>query len=240
MNIVEMPLEHTLVKNYRVKIQKICPAIPENNLVITNDNSIVGVSISTPAVIGNKILSIFDFLYKHGLTNINLLMGDSIYKYTSMIINGCDENEGKSIATKHSDELMQYFKAYIEENEKPFKLNFLPSSMIEPDDNFEIICNNLWALFDANAQFRQSVLNFSKSYFSRALKNSSFNVEKYLECSYQYLIEEIAIFAILNKRGFNTLLYPGTIQTIYDVIKMDDPYLSSLFEGYIFVSLRLK
>lgn len=225
----------------RAEIQKICPIIPKNELVLTNNNSILGISVNSPATTGNKISAIFDFLNKRGLTDINLLIGDSLYKYTAMIKHRCDEHHGKIIALEQSEYLMKYYITHVTDCERPYRLNFILSSNIEKEKDFHIFHENLWSLFENNSDFRRTVLNFSQYYFSRAFDVSSGPAidDDFSKYAYKYLIEELAIFAILNQRGFNILIYPGVIQTIYDVITMDHPYLSKLFENYVFVSLRI-
>lgn|GEM_PF-2745758 len=233
-------IERPIIRNKnRVEIQKICPSIHKNELKITNNNSVLGISINSPSTTGNKISAIFDFLNKRGLTEINLLIGDSIYKYTAMIKHRCNERDGISIALEDSEKLTQYYTSYENDHEKPYRLNFIPSSIIEKDESFSIFYENLWSLFENNMTFRQSVLNFSEYYFSRVSSQSIMNDDFY-KYAHKYLIEELSIFAILNQKGYNILIYPGIIQTIYDIITMENSYLSKLFKDYIFVSLRIK
>jgi tRNA-dependent cyclodipeptide synthase len=235
-------IEQQIIRNRnKVEIQKICPAIPKNELNITNKNSILGISINSPATTGNKISAIFDFLNRRGLTELNLLIGDSLYKYTAMIKYRCNEHDGRNIALEHSENLMQYYSSHMNDYKKTYRLNFFPSSIFEKEENFSIFYENLWNLFETNLDFRKSVLNFSEYYFSRAFNASSESTvdDNFNEYSHKYLIEELAIFAILNQRGFNILIYPGVIQTIYDIITMNHPYLSKLFKNYVFVSLRI-
>jgi tRNA-dependent cyclodipeptide synthase len=226
----------------RIEIQKICPIIPKNELIVTNKNSMLAISINSPATMGNKISAIFDFLNKRGLTEINLMIADSLYKYTAMIKHQCNEQEGRKIALEHSEHLKQFYIKHMSDDERPYRLNFYPSSVIEKDENFPVLYENLWNLFETHAEFRQSVLSFSQYYFARALNTcfESADSHDFSNYAYQYLIEELAIFAILNQRGFNVLIYPGVIQTIYDIITMDHPYLANLFRNYMFVSLRIK
>lgn len=224
----------------KIEIQKICPSIPKNEVIINCENSILGISINSPPASGSKISAIFDFLTKRGLTKINLLMGDSLYRYTAMIKYQCSEKDGKNIGMEESQQLIEYYKGLVSSDGAPCRLNFFHASEVEKEDQFHIIYENIWKLFETYPEFRLSVLNFSNYYFNRAFE-SSHNTEKdCTQLAYKYLIEELAILAILNQRGFNTLLYPGVIQTIYDVITMKHQYLSDLFKDYIFVSLRIK
>ncbi len=235
-------IEQTTRNRNRIEIQKICPSIPKNELNIHNKNSILGISINSPATTGNKILSIFNLLNKRGLTEINLLMGDSLYRYTAMIKHGCNEHEGRRMGAEQNKHLMQYYTSYVNNNDTPYRLNFLLASDFEKNEKFHTLRKELWDLFETNTTFRLSVLNFSNYYFNRALdtpvESIGEDVNKH-EYASKYLIEELAIFALLNQQGINTLIYPGVIQTIYDVITMDHPLLSNLFKDYVFVSLRI-
>lgn len=224
----------------KIEIQKVCPYIPKNELIINHENSILGISINSTPTTGNKIAAIFDFLTKRGLIEINLFMADSLYRYTAMIKHKCSEQDGRNIATEECKQLTEYYKRLVSSDGNPYRLNFFHASEIEKEAQFHIIYENIWNLFETYPEFRLSVLNFSNYYFDRAFESSNIDGTDYTQLTYKYLIEELAIFAILNQRGFNTLLYPGVIQTIYDIIAMKHPYLSRLFEDYTFVSLRIK
>ena len=226
----------------RIEIQKICPAIPKSELGLTNENAILGISIKHPASIGNKASAIFNFLYKNSLTEMNLFIGDSLYRYTAMIKFGCDEKEARKLGEHEGLALENSYLAYIKENNLPYRLNFFYTSQLEKDEDFNPICKKLWNLYETNSTFRDSVLDFSSVYLSRMFEAEEHDIAKNLERTQyacKYLIEELAMLGILNQRGINKFLYPGTIQTIYDIITMDLPYVSDLFRNYFFVSLRI-
>ena len=94
--MTELSIATTAYNRNRIEIQKICPEVPKNELVLTNENAILGISINHPASIGNKASAIFNFLYKKNLTEINLFIGDSLYRYTAMIKYGCNESEARN------------------------------------------------------------------------------------------------------------------------------------------------
>lgn len=226
----------------RIEIQKICPAITKNDLRLTNENAILGISIRHPASIGNKALAIFNFLHKNYLTEINLFIGDSLYRYTAMIKLGCSEEEGRKLGEQEGEDLKNSYLAYIAENNFTYKLNFFYTSQLEKDENFMPICEELWNLFECNSRFRDSVLSFSDTYLSRMFddqESDPVSARERTKNACKYLIEELAMLGILNQRGINKFLYPGTIQTIYDIITMDFPFVSELFRDYFFISLRI-
>lgn len=238
----EINIKTISLNRNRIEIQKICPAVPKGELGLTNENAILGISIKHPASTGNKASAILNFLYKNNLTQINLFVGDSLYRYTAMIKYGCSEDEARELGEKEGRDLESSYLAAIEENNLPYQLNFFHTSRLEKDENFKPICDKLWALYETNSTFRDSVLNFSSVYLSRVFDVPDNNVDRNLELTKmacKYLIEELAMLGILNQRGINKFLYPGTIQTIYDIITMDLPYVSGLFRNYFFVSLRI-
>lgn len=226
----------------RIEIQKICPAISKSELCLTNENTILGVSIKHPASTGNKASAIFNFLYKNNITKINLFIGDSLYRYTAMIKYGCSEEEARKIGEQEGIALKNSYLEYIQEYNAPYQFNFFYTSELEQNKDFIPTCKELWKLYEVNTTFRDSVLNFSQVYLSRMSqdnKNGSAENVEIVQNACKYLIEELAMLSILNQRGLNQFLYPGTIQTIYDIITIDLPYVSDLFKNYLFVSLRI-
>jgi hypothetical protein len=227
---------------YRIEIQKVYPVMPKEDLVLDDNNNILGVSLHAPASEGDKMLSICDFLKKRGLTTINLLMGDSLYRYTAMIKYRCSEQEGRELGVKECVRLQSMYSAYIEDNiQYPYQLKFFMTSEIERQQDFKIIYENIVKLFDTSPDFKSSVLNFAHYYFSRAFDAIPFEcAETEIEYACKYLMEELAIFATLNQDGFNVFIYTGVIQTLYDIVAMNEPYLMNLFEKYTLISLRIK
>ena len=224
----------------RVEIQKIYPAKPKNNLLNEN-NAVLGISLGSPATVGNKVLAIFDFLYRQGLNNITLFIGDGLYQYTAMLKHQCDQDEAIKIGQQEAQQLIQYYQTELITDTTPYQLNVLLSSELIKGDECQCIIKNLWQLYRENKTFNQSVANFADFYLTRQLLTGIDNTpEDAYKYAYSYLIDELAIFAILNKRGFNTLVYPGAIRTICEIITMDEPYLQQIFANYIFVALRLK
>jgi tRNA-dependent cyclodipeptide synthase len=218
----------------KISIQKICPNIPKESLAINEKNSILGISIDNPATQGSKIEAIFNFLEKSGLPNINLLIGNSLYRYTAIIKYGCDESEGRDIGMEKCKNLISYY----EENHSDHKLNILTTSEVEKNKKFNEYYAVIKKVFNENSNFNESISNFAKRFINYSLGKENNNIFFY-HCAVEYLIEELAIFSILHQKGFNILLYPGVIQIIYDVIATGDPYISELFKDYFFVALRI-
>ncbi len=234
---------HSVRNRNRVEIQKIYPVIPKCELSINNAHSVLGVSLHAPASEGNKMLAIFNFLIKQQASTINVFIGDGLYRYTAMLKYGCDEQEGRAMGECESARLQAKYTHFLQQyTTSQINLNFLPSSKLEQHPEFSVIHNKLLDLFEHNANFKLSVLNFANYYFSRTFISSSLIEEKKQQIHYscKYLIEELAICGLLNKLGFNTFIYPGVIQTLYEIIAMDEPYLQELFENYRLISLRLK
>lgn len=234
-------LEPISTKNRnKVSIQKICPPIPKNELVITN-NTILGISIGSPASSGNKALAIFKYLHSLGINTIHCFLGDHLYRFTAMIKYDCSEGEGKLIGIKNARGLREEYAMLLSQLSNPPQLHYLQTTDIEADKNFDEIYATLFTLFSTNEQFKNTVLSFSNFYFDRLTLNNKEEKDliSTLDCASRYLLEELTIFAILKKRGLNILIYPGVIQTIYDIITMEHPYLKELFEDYIFISLRI-
>ena len=241
--MIETSLQESLsgYKN-KIAIQKIYPAVPKNELIINNNNSILGVSINSPTIRGNKILAIFDFLHKQvGLSEINLIIGDSIYRYTAMINLGINEVEAKNIGLAQGKNLIEYYQSYVKNRNTPYKLNYFLASEIEKENAFGDIHTKIFELFNANSEFRLLVDNFASHYCSRVVDASSIADTNVInQYAHKYLIAELAILAILNQQGMNTLIYPGNIQAIYNIITLDQSYLADLFKNYVCVALRIK
>src|SRR5262245_47637419 len=119
-----------------IEIQKICPAVPKNELGLTNENTILGISMKHPASTGNKASAIFNFLHRNSLSQFNLFIGDSLYRYTAMIKYGCSEDEGRKLGKEEALELKNNYLALIKNNNLPYQLNLFYTSKLEKEENF--------------------------------------------------------------------------------------------------------
>lgn len=226
----------------RIEIQKIYPNVPKDQVILTPQNAILGVSIQHPASMGNKAAAIFNFLHKNNLTDINLFVGDSLYRLTAMIKFQCSEEEGRKLGLQEARTLKNDYLAHIKENNLSYKLNYFCASELENEAEFAPRCQRLWSLYETNKNFRDVVLNFSNAYLSRLFSDAdktAMEIDICTKNSCRYLIEELAMLSILNQRGLNKFLYPGSMQAISDIITMDFPYVSDLFKNYCFISLRI-
>lgn len=224
----------------KIEIKKIYPPISKNELILTSKNSILGISINTPSASGNKILAIFDFLARHNLTTVNILIADSVYHYTAMIRHQCNIEKGKQIAEEESKKLTHEYMNLISTDKRFRHLNFIYTSQIEEWKDFQAIYEKIWNLFLSLPEFRKLAEAFSSLYLNRALLPKTQITKEQEKWVYEYLIKELAILALLNNKGFNMHLYAGDLEILYQIISINEPYLHELFKNFTLVSLRIK
>ena len=229
-----------IANSYRAEVQKFYPHRAPNE-PFQAGNTILGISLGSPAIKGSKIVAIFEFIYRRGASPINLFIGDGLYRYTAMIKYQCDLTEATEIAKQEGKKLIEYYEHSLKEQQGNYQLNYLLTSDFIKEKACEQLFTKLWQYYSESQAFHQTVANFADEYLSR-IGNEMMRVDSQLlyDCACKYLIEELAMFAELNKRGINNYIYPGTIRTICDILLTEDPFLQSLFAGYTFISLRLK
>ncbi|NEQ35428.1 MAG: tRNA-dependent cyclodipeptide synthase [Okeania sp. SIO3I5] len=224
---------------YRTKIDSVTPLSARNNFE-QFDSSFLGVSLENSNFQPAKLKAMVEWISRR-FSHCLVLVGDSIHRINIEIT--------RSLAPETAlIEALEIGRTFLREQEHIFngfgektQFTFKTCNEIQTWEDYAHFFQCLQMFFESNAKFRASVEGFSRNYQMRQSSNISDALLEYrIRRSCDYFLEEFAIFACLQRRGFSVMVYPGTFSTLAEIVNGDYPELFEEIKQLIVVSLHFK
>ena len=231
--------ELILGSQYRAKIDCVYPLSARNSFEQL-DSCFLGVSLENSNFQPAKLKAMVEWISRR-FSHCLVLVGDSIHRINIEMTRSLDPEsaliEALEIGRAFLREREYIFNAFGEQT----KFTFETCSQIQTWDNYAHFHQCLQIFFESNAKFRSSVEEFSRKYHIRRSSNlSDALLEHRIRRSCDYFLEEFAIFACLQRRGFSVMVYPGTFSTLTEIVNGDYPDILEEIKQLIIVSLYFK
>lgn len=203
-----------------VKIVKTTPKVSSEQL-FSYDRCYFGISLDNPHFSGKSLQA----LLLWGIGNFDrclVVIGDYLKRYNEKILKGLEDDEAIETALKLGDNFMKRTEDFFQQLPGRRVTLIRWKNCLETDEykNASAILKNLFTL-DQN--FKESVEKDAFSFVRRQLKHNkklAIPTEEAITLSSQYLLEEIAVFGSLSKRGWKVELYPGPeLNVLVDIAK---------------------
>ena len=204
------------------------------------DSCFLGVSLENTNFSQPKLKAMVEWITKR-FSQCLVLVGDSIHRITLETNKLLDPETALFEALKIGSYFVQENKSIFNKSEDRNQFLFENCSQIQTSEEYAIFHHNLLAFFETNAKFRSSVEAFGRNYHLRRSSNlSNALLEHYIRRSCDYFLEEFAIFACLQKRGFSVMVYPGTFSTLAEIVNGEHPDIFEELKQLVVVSLHFK
>lgn len=198
----------------KVKIAHIHPA-SETIESVSGRGGFLGVSVSNPIMATEKI----EFLLRWAgsrFPRLGVLVGDFIERHNLLIETVGDMAAAERLAEMRSIPVIQAFeRARAGLSDVCFEI--ITAKSIFDSIRFRDVHSTIVSHFKQNLDFNVTVLADVNRYISRCEKRGQFvgNREFCIQNCVNYVLEELAIFAILVEQGLSVQLYPGRhLQTL--------------------------
>jgi tRNA-dependent cyclodipeptide synthase len=101
--------------------------------------------------------------------------------------------------------------------------------------------DQLVALYRTDERFRASVESFGRKYHTKHSTGiSEAELERRIQRSSDYFLEEFAIFACLRQQGTQVMVYPGSFSTLAEIAEGQHPDAPHELRDLVVVSLHLR
>jgi tRNA-dependent cyclodipeptide synthase len=181
---------------------------------------------------GERLKAVISWINKQ-FKKCLVLFGDSIHQHT-LQIKGCrNETDALEQAIAMGQMACEQKKMLFEEFSCQFEYMF--AHQAQQFSDYRAYRDHLWALFSKNTAFSKAVNDFSIYFVTRRNKYSNKN----LHLATTYLIEELAIFACLEVRGWPIFVYPGTIGIFEEIANGKYENLPKPLRNHIHISLHI-
>ena len=146
------------------------------------------------------------------------------------------------------DRALEIGRSFVAENQSLFhesgvrtQFRIETCSEIQRSQPYGYFYQNIKQVFEQNPEFRRSVEEFSRQYQSRnRWQYSDRKIEENVQKSCEYFLEEFAIFACLQQRGFPVMVYPGAFSPLVSIVNGEYPELVAEVQQLILVSMHFK
>lgn len=222
---------------YQSSLQHIAPDIGTKSHVFAMKKKVfLGVSLGSPAFVGNPFLALVDLLEK--FPSYDIVIAKILYEMTLQIQHGLDPEESVQVATLVAVKTKEHQEQLLKLNGRRVP-DFLFLEGIEETSFFKEAYEELEKELQANGDLQKIFQEFAGFYMDRIMKGRAVTQADIGIC-YRYLLTELVLFGYLNLKGFQAMIYPGRIATISDTLSLGIPVLDKLYPDFHYVSARIK
>ncbi|WP_445260631.1 tRNA-dependent cyclodipeptide synthase [Photorhabdus sp. RW14-46] len=121
------------------------------------------------------------------------------------------------------------------------KIEYITCAQIQKTSDYILFKKIITAYFESCQKFRFLVEEFGKKFHRHEWNTLTENEKSYrLQQSSEYFLEECSVFACLVKNGNSVMIYPGTFNSLAEIIDKKFPGFLPELEALTVVSIDLK
>ncbi len=230
-----------LLSKYTVRIKEITPAVTHKQL-FRRRRCYLGISIGNPMFRGDY----FEVLLHWISANFDacmIVIGDYLQRFNEHIFYGRSSEDAIRQALALGDQfLMENSRCLSAMPPGQFQISRWNSYLDSPE--YRNARSILDRLFLDSYEFRASLDRTSAGFISRQMKHKkapAVDRQTAIALSTQYLLEEIAVFAVLVERGWTVEVYPGSeIPVLLDIAKGKFAHIPEFLKQRMNVELEIK
>jgi tRNA-dependent cyclodipeptide synthase len=203
-----------------VSIVKTIPKVSKREL-FSHKKCYMGISLANPVFQG-KALEALLFWMVGKFEKSLVVLGDYLWRFNEQIFSGLDFEQAEKKASALGDSFIAQTKELFKNlpDEKVIFTRWMSHLLTK---EFSESKEELGFLFETVSDFRSSVERDAFAFVRRQAKQNrrfTVEIEKAIDLSSQYLLEEIAVFSALSEQGWHVELYPGPeLKVLMDIAK---------------------
>ncbi|MEV7940206.1 tRNA-dependent cyclodipeptide synthase [Kitasatospora sp. NPDC088264] len=225
--------------SYKASVDSVSPPARRTGLA-DQGQCFLGVSLENGNFAPGKIAAMLRWIARR-FPRCTVLVGDSIHRITLASTRGLPEDEALSRALALGDRFIADTRALFAAEREQTEFTFLRCSEVQRWDSYAKHHRSLTDYHRADRNFRESVDAFGRSFHTRhSGQLAEADLERRVEMSAQYFLEESAIFACLVQEGLSVMVYPGSFGTLSEVTDGRHPDAPEELRRLTVVSLDLR
>lgn len=171
----------------------------------------LGFSLESKSFQGNRLVAILGWIAHH-FDECTILIADAIHRNTIQMDRDIPEVEAEKLASDLGVIAKENCLEIIKSQSR-CSFHFVTARELMGHENYELTLKELYSLYSSSLHFRNSVDAFSKNFSHRKIEKR----DNFLTLSVRYLLEELAIVRCLVENGPKVLVYPGELNTFYEI-----------------------
>lgn len=230
--------------SYRAQVQSFPSQIKRSDLdrhIQSLGKCFVGISLQNPNFIGNKMRSVVDWISKR-FPECNFLLGDHVHRLTLQIRQELAEENSYNNALGLGDLYLRTHRKILTGENKNLYTEIIRGSEIYSTNEVAHFRSLLRECYDNNLEFSSALEQFATLFIMRGLDSppnkECANWQRKL--STQYVIEELAETCYMISKGYNILVYPGSLAIFEKISEGCFKKLPVELNSLVNIGLRLK
>ena len=222
---------------YKVVYSDICPQIKKEELY--KHSAFLGASLNNAFFWDKHLNLLLEWIDKR-FSNSLVIVGDYLDRHNQFIENPIiDPNEAIKKSLSTGKILIDRFNECIE-NSQLKNIHIHQWQDFYELDIVKTIKHDLFQTLEQQKDFHDSVSNTAKEFLERNDEDNKSLNANHLNCSIEYIIEEMAVFSHLISQGYRVQLYPGTqLKILKQLASREIAFNTNLSTG-IYVDLSVK
>lgn len=223
---------------YKAEINNVAPKSARTSFKKHN-RCFFGISLENSNFFRPRLAASLTWI-NNNFDHCSILVGDSIHRITLQIKHDIKKEQALKKALHLGTEFIDHELATIETLLTDCSFDFVLCSEIQNHPEYQIYHEQLLNVFSQNIRFAQSIKKFANAFVGYEMTIAPDKYEKFINMSCQYLLEELAIFACLVKKGIPVMIYPGSINTLVEIANGEHSDVPDDLKHLITVALRIK
>lgn len=224
---------------YRAKIDSVSPASRRDTFE-QHEECFLGISLENSNFVRAKLSGIVEWIARR-FARCTVLVGDSIHRITLETTRGLAPDaalaEGLRLGREFTDRTRDVFDGFADRT----RFSFLTCGEVQTTAAYAAYHDQLVELYRTDERFRASVESFGRKYHAKhSTGMSEAELERRIQRSSDYFLEEFAIFACLRQQGTQVMVYPGSFSTLAEIADGQHPDAPQELRDLVVVSLSLR
>jgi tRNA-dependent cyclodipeptide synthase len=179
----------------------------------------VGVSLGNPNFNGSRLQALIRWLNEHS-DECLLVVAPELSRWTFMTEEGVNESEARAISRRKAVRQTAELRRALRREGMPRRFSIIQDGDLRSEPRFATALSQLDQLLREDKRFRDLVDESAQDYFSRraAARRTRVDRDTALGYSRRFILEELALFAVLVSRGWSTEVYPGPELPVLDAV----------------------
>lgn len=230
-------LELPTVAKYKIEVAQIFPE-QQRDVLLQKRHCMLGFSLQSQSFMPAKLAGMAEWISKH-FSECSVLVGDGIHRIT-LEINGMSKTQAVSHALSLGQAVIEQDASIFQSYQSQCRFHLISTAAMQTTPDYFQYYQSLTHLFEHDEKFHASVNAFATNFVGerRLIDADSLAYFKQLSC--QYLLEEIALTAILLSQGVTIFVYPGTLRIMQELSLGEHPGVPSVFNQLVSINLRQK
>ena len=230
------------MRRYKTRVAYVVPESSRHIFKEEHKACFIGISLESDSFTPLKFEEMLRYVSRY-FQHCVLLVADSVHRIALEIKHGYTPEEALSKALQAGQEYIALTEEIVEKYNQNHVFSYDTFHNVQKGKNYHLQYENLIKYYQSSPEFQDSIWNSSHAYNKKREdwdRTEASERESRIQKSCQYFLEEFAVFACLGEQGNSLLIYPGSFESLAEIIQGKHPNVCAELQNMTFVSTRFK